>query len=191
MEKMGKHSFNTRRIVFDAMLIAMFFVLSSVSFRIGNTFKITFDSLACLLTALLFGPLDAFLVGFLGEFMAQMLSYGFTATTLLWILGPAMRGLVLGLGIKMVKDRMNLGWNHKKQMITFMLVVCIASIITSLLNTFALYVDSRLFGYYEYHMVFGVLLIRLATGIISSIAMAVIAVPVFQALKAAKMIPSV
>lgn len=45
------------------------------------------------------------------------------------------------------------------------------------------------FGYYEYHMVFGVLLIRLGTGIVSSVLMAIIAVPVLQALYAAHAVP--
>lgn len=63
MNKKEHGNFSTRRIVLDAMLIALFFVLSSASLRLGNTFKITFDSLACLITAMLFGPLDAFLVG--------------------------------------------------------------------------------------------------------------------------------
>lgn len=188
MEKMKKGTFSTRRIVLDAMLVALFFVLSSTSIRLGNTFKITFDSLACLLTAMLFGPLDAFLVGFLGEILAQMLSYGFTATTLLWVLGPAVRGLVLGLGVVFFKDKMSLSAIQNRKPYVYLGVVMLASIITSLCNTMALYVDSKMFGYYEYHMVFGVLFVRLGTGIVSAVVMAVIAIPVLRALKASKLI---
>lgn len=185
---MKKGTFSTRRVVLDAMLVALFFVLSSTSIRLGNTFKITFDSLACLLTAMLFGPLDAFLVGFLGEILAQMLSYGFTATTLLWVLGPAVRGLVLGLGVVFFKDKMSLSAIQNRKPYVYLGSVMLASIITSLCNTMALYVDSKMFGYYEYHMVFGVLFVRLGTGIVSAVVMAVIAIPVLRALKASKLI---
>ena len=70
-----------------------------------------------------------------------------------------------------------------------MVFVVLSSVAASLMNTAALYVDSKMFGYYEYHMVFGVLLIRLGTGIVSSVLMAIIAVPVLQALYAAHAVP--
>ena len=105
----NSRGFATKRIALDAVMIALFFVLSTASIRIGNTFKITFDSLACLLTAMMFGPIDAFLVGFLGEFMSQMLGFGFTATTLLWVLAPAVRGLLIGLAVVLFKRQMSYG----------------------------------------------------------------------------------
>ena len=165
------------------------FVLSSASLRLGNTFKITFDSLACLITAMLFGPLDAFLVGFIGEFLAQVLSYGITATTFLWMLAPALRGLVMGIGVKLFREKMSLPAILKHRSWLYMVFVVLSSVAASLMNTAALYVDSKMFGYYEYHMVFGVLLIRLGTGIVSSVLMAIIAVPVLQALYAAHAVP--
>ena len=58
----------------------------------------------------------------------------------------------------------------------------------SLINTFTLYVDSKMFGYYSYAMVFGVLWLRLATGAISSVLMAVASKPVVLALKKSKLI---
>ena len=189
MNKKEHGNFSTRRIVLDAMLIALFFVLSSASLRLGNTFKITFDSLACLITAMLFGPLDACLVGFIGEFLAQVLSYGITATTFLWMLAPALRGLVMGIGVKLFREKMSLPAILKHRSWLYMVFVVLSSVAASLMNTAALYVDSKMFGYYEYHMVFGVLLIRLGTGIVSSILMAIIAVPVLQALYAAHAVP--
>ena len=58
--------------------------------------KLTFASLPGILAAMLFGPIDGFIVGFLGAFLEQMLHFGFTPTTLLWILPPAIRGLLIG-----------------------------------------------------------------------------------------------
>ena len=45
----------TRRIATDAMLAAMFVCLSFVSIRIGNSMKISVDSLPILVAALLLG----------------------------------------------------------------------------------------------------------------------------------------
>ena len=45
-----------------------------------------------------------------------------------------------------------------------------------------------MFGYYSYAMVFGVLWLRLATGAISSVLMAVASKPVVLALKKSKLI---
>ena len=187
-ENTGTSSFTTRRIVIDAMMIALFFLLSSTSIRIGNTFKITFDSLACLITAMLFGPVDALLVGLVGEFMAQMISYGFTQTTLLWMLAPAVRGLIPGLGVVLLKGRMSLGAIRRKKVLPYFLVVALASVLASFCNTFALYVDSKLFNYYEYHMVFGVLLVRIGTGLVSAIVMAILVIPILEALRASRVV---
>lgn len=135
MNKKEHGNFSTRRIALDAMLIALFFVLSSASLRLGNTFKITFDSLACLITAMLFGPLDAFLVGFIGEFLAQVLSYGITATTFLWMLAPALRGLVMGIGVKLFREKMSLHAILKHRSWLYMVFVVLSSVAASLMNT--------------------------------------------------------
>ena len=97
----------TKRLVLDALLIALFFVLSSAAVTIGGI-KLTFASLPGILAAMLFGPIDGFVVGFLGAFLEQMLHFGFTPTTLLWILPPAIRGLLVGLGTLAFKKQMSL-----------------------------------------------------------------------------------
>jgi ECF transporter S component (folate family) len=86
----------TKRLAADAMLAAMFVCLSLVSISLPNM-KITLDSLPVLVAAFLFGPLDGLAVGLTGSFLNQMLTYGFTATTLLWILPAGLRGLLVGL----------------------------------------------------------------------------------------------
>lgn len=92
------------RIAFDGMLAALFFVLSLLSIDLGSV-KITLDGLAPLVAGFLFSPLDGFIVGCTGSFLNQMLKYGFTATTLLWIIPAGIRGLIAGLyGIKTKSD---------------------------------------------------------------------------------------
>ena len=103
---MSKHKkFSTRRIVIDALLISLFFVLSLFSVEIGGV-KITFVSLPTVVCAMLYDPVDACIVGFLGAFLEQMMKYGFTATTLLWLVPAAIRGLVIGLGVVLFRKQM-------------------------------------------------------------------------------------
>ena len=70
-------------------------------------------------------------------------------------------------------------------------MICVISgIIVSTLNTLVFYADAKIFHYYEYHMIFGVFWIRIASGVISSLLMAIVALPVVAALKRANFIPN-
>ncbi len=182
--------FSVRRIAIDAVLIAMFFGLSLLSVQLGGI-KITFASLPTIICAMLFGPIDGFLVGFLGAFLEQMLKFGFTATTMLWILPPAIRGLFIGLCAVLLRKHMSVDsiLQTKRPYVYF--IFCILSgIIVSTLNTLVFYVDAKIYHYYEYHMIFGVFWIRIASGIVSSLLMALVALPVVAALKRANFIPT-
>lgn len=50
-----------------------------------------------LLEQLYLGPLDGFLIGFFGSFLNQLLTFGLTPTTILWVIPAAVRGLLIGL----------------------------------------------------------------------------------------------
>ena len=88
-----------KRMVTNAMLIAMYVVLSLFSINLGNM-KITLDSFPIIVGAALFGPLDGLIIGFLGSFLNQLLFFGFTPTTLLWVAPAAVRGLLIGFYAK-------------------------------------------------------------------------------------------
>lgn len=187
---MSKTRFSVRRIAIDAVLIAMYFGLSLLSVEIGGI-KLTFASLPTLICAMLFGPVDGFLVGFLGAFMEQMIKYGFTATTLLWVLPPAIRGLFVGVCALLLKKHMSVdAILSTKRPYVYFVVTLISGAIVSVLNTLVFYVDAKMFGYYEYHMIFGVFWIRIASGLLSTLLMASIALPVVAALQRANFIPS-
>ena len=62
----------TRRLALDAMLSAMFVVLSMISISLPNM-KITLDALPVLVASLLFGPLDGLSVGLIGSFLVDVL----------------------------------------------------------------------------------------------------------------------
>ncbi len=176
----------TRRIAINGMMVALYFALSMLAIPMGGL-KLTFEHLPIIVTALLFGPLDALIVGALGELLNQMMTYGFTVTTVLWMTPAMFRGLSMGLCTRILGKYMSPEAVIAAKLPVVFLVVCVLSgLICSLLNTFTLYVDSKLFGYYSYAMVFGVLWIRLAAGAVSSVLMAVAGKPVLVALKKAK-----
>ena len=75
---------------------------------------------------------------------------------------------------------------EKKLPVAFFVTCVISGLICSLINTFTLYVDSKMFGYYSYAMVFGALVTRLITGMIASAGMGIVAQPIVLALRKAK-----
>ena len=149
-----------KRIVTTAMLIAMYVVLSLFSINLGNM-KITLDSLPIIVGAALLGPLDGFLIGFFGSFLNQLLTFGLTPTTIIWVLAAAIRGLLIGLYAKHCHFDMSF---LQTQIIT----ISTALIVTAL-NTGALYLDSKIYGYYSFAFVFGAVIPRIFTGILTAI----------------------
>lgn len=144
--------FNTRRLSLDAMLAAMCAVLGGVALDFGRL-KITFESLPVLAGALLFGPVDGLLVGGVGTFLYQFLRYGFSATTALWILPYLACGALAGWYAR--RRRFSLTGRQMGRV----LLAC--QLLITALNTLALYVDSRLFGYYTPGFILGPLPLRL------------------------------
>lgn len=88
----------TKRLTTISMLIAMKVILSILTPVKLLNFKFTFEAFPVLAAGLLFGGFEGFMVGFIGSFLYQLLfsGYGFTATTILWILPHAISGLAVG-----------------------------------------------------------------------------------------------
>lgn len=174
---------NTRfaayRICINGILSALFFALSLLSFEVAGV-KVTFDALPVVLAAILFGPIDGFLVGFLGAFLEQMIHYGFTATTLLWVIPPALRGLCLGLFL--LPLRKTAVFKNRKTAAFFYAAAILAGIVTSIGNTVAFYIDSTLYGYYNYALVFGVFWWRILTGVAVSVLVCTVSLAIASAL---------
>lgn len=172
-----------KRMAMNAAMVAVYVVLSLpfLTISIGGI-KITFEHFPVVLCGVLFGPVDAMIVGGIGEFINQITSFGFTPTTILWILPIVVRGLIVGLCAKFFKKYMSLTAIVQKQVPVLFLLVCIVSgIISSLFNTLALYVDSKLFGYYTFAMVFGALAVRILLSVVTSIVIAVAIRPILRA----------
>ena len=90
------HNTKTRQLALNAVLAAMCAALGYLSLDFGNL-KITFESVPILIGALLFGGLDGAAIGAVGTLIYQLLRYGVTVTTPLWILPYVLCGLVVGV----------------------------------------------------------------------------------------------
>jgi hypothetical protein len=115
--------------------------------------------------------------------------YGLTPTTALWALPEAVRGLSLGfVMLALRKDLLRENSAKVKYFIWYLIACVLTGITASLLNTLALYIDSKMFGYYNYYMVFGVLLVRLSLAVVLSGLFGYITLPIASALRRNKLI---
>ena len=165
---------STRKLVTIAMLTAVYVVLNFAgTVRLG-WINISVASLPVIVGAMLYGPLGGLLVGLLGAFMGQLLTYGVTVTTILWILPQAARGLLVGMYAK------HCGYSVNRSQLTAALIG--TALVVTALNTGAMYIDSVIFGYYSYAYVFGGLVVRVISGAATAVLMVFVAPPVVNLL---------
>ena len=150
-----------KKLTINAVMIAMCAVLGYTSLDFGSL-KITFESLPILLSAFLFGPVDGMIVGGMGTFIYQMLRYGFSATTLIWMLPYVVCGLMAGIWAKKYDFKMT-----GRQV---MAAVIACELVITILNTGAIYIYSHIYGYYTPALILGGLLPRFAICIGKAIA---------------------
>ena len=142
-----------RRLAADAMFAAMVTVLGLVSISTGNL-KITVEALPVFLGALLLGPVDGLAIGGVGTLLYQLLRFGVSATTALWIAPYVLLGLCVGA----VSARHGYACTPRQ----LALLAVLGELGITVLNTGSLYVDSLIYGYYSPVFVFGTLPLRLA-----------------------------
>lgn len=161
----------TKRMATDSILAAICTVLALLAIDTG-TMKITFESLPVLLGAILFGPFDGAIIGALGTFLYQILKFGITATTVLWILPYVACGLIVGYYSKMHK------FSLSKNQLLF--IILIAELTITGFNTLALYVDSKIYGYYTPTIISAMIFWRLGIAIAKSFAFTFVLPPVIK-----------
>ena len=142
----------TKKLAMDSMLAAMCAVLGYLSLDFGNL-KITFESVPILLGALLLGPIDGMAIGGVGTLLYQLVRYGVSVTTPLWILPYVLCGLVVGLGSTR-RDFHPSRWESTVFIVSGELLI-------TLLNTVTLYIDSKIYGYYYPGFILAPLALRL------------------------------
>ena len=166
----------TRQLSIDAMLCAVCSVLGYVALDLGSI-KITFESLPVLLGALLFGPVDGMLVGGVGTLIYQLIRYGVTATTPLWIAPYVVCGLLAGAWAQ----RRDFALSRRQTII----LVVLAELAVTALNTAALYIDSKLYGYWFPGFILGVLGLRLVICVVKASAFGLILPGLIEAVRRA------
>ncbi len=170
----------TRRMCYAALLAAMYVPLALyVAVQVGNV-RISFGSLPVVAAALLFGPLDAVVVAMVGEFFKQILTYGVTYTTVLYLIPPALRGLVVGLGAVLLLRQ---GQRLEDRRALCCAVCVAAALCTTVGNTLVNWLDSVLMGYYFPGLILGDLIWRLIVGMINAVVMASLAIPLVKTLR--------
>ncbi len=157
---------NIQNLCLSAVMAAIYFALDlaattlSVTF-FGNTMKISFSGLAVIIPAVFCGPLWGCATGFIGAFLGQMLSYGFTPTTLLWVLPAALRGLSMGL--------LFIAFKRSQKISILSLEIILSSLLVTAVNTVVMYIDSKIYNYYSYAYIFGGLLPRVIASLITAV----------------------
>ena len=90
----------------------------------------------------MFGPIDGLLIALVGTFIQQMTGpYGITPTIPLFMLPYVAAAVVTGFAAKKSGYR-----NTNKQI---MIISFVANILIFILNSLAIYADSKLYGYYS------------------------------------------
>lgn len=112
-------------------------------------------------------------MGVCGELGVQLLTYGFSYTTPLWLIPSAARGVLLGLAFRY-------GYAAGRKFYTANITV---AFVVTLLNTFIIYLDSVLLGYYSWAYVFGGFAIRIISSVITAIVVGILAISVYKSLK--------
>ena len=129
---------NARRLTTNAVGIALFILLTYLSVELV-VFKLSFASFPIIVVSLLFGCVDGMAVGGVGEFIHQLLTYGLTPTTVLWVLPALVRGLIVGLYAQRHGFALSL-----KQTAA---IVLVSSLVVTALNTVVWYADAAIVGY--------------------------------------------
>lgn len=170
------------RLCVMGVMMALYIILTKfMSIRIVNL-RITFASLPVILMAMLFGPAEASVVAGVGELILQLTGdYGVTLTTPLWCLPPVVRALIVGFGWRFIPKK---AANDMHRYAGLIVLLVLAAVAVTLSNTGVIWLDSIIYHYFTEAYVFGQFAVRLITGVVTAVAMSVIAIPLEKAVRA-------
>lgn len=169
-----------RRITTDAMLMAVFVALNQLSLNIGSFIKITPASFAIIICAVLYGPIDALIVAGGGEFINQMLSYGFGPTTFLWMIPPIVRAFILGMFSFVLFKKSK--YAERSPLIMYVMCV-VASLLSSAVTTGVSYIDANMYGYFKPETFVADTLFKFLSSTVTAVILASLAIPICRALR--------
>jgi ECF transporter S component (folate family) len=129
-----------RRLVLDAMLVALYVVFSTVLSFKTPWFEVSLVGLPILLSARLFGMQDALVIAAVGSFLEQLMSpYGLSATTPLWMAPVVLMAACAALGFFFIGRRDSLP--------LVLGVIILSELLLTVFNTAALYLDGYIMNY--------------------------------------------
>lgn len=164
--------------ILSLLTAAMVLLSMTVSIRTPY-FKLTLGSLPVVLAAMLYGPLEGALVAVLGEFAVQLLGYGLTPTTVIWIWPPAIRALIVGSAAMWMRRR---GRRLEERPAVCYMVCVVGAVFTTVGNTVGMWLDS-LFNRTSFAAAAFWVPSRFVSGIATAIVVATVCMPLAIALR--------
>ena len=171
----AKRFFTTRKLVTNAVLVALHVVLCQIAtIRVGNSLSITVSGITEVVAGLLFGPISGGVVGLLGSFINQVLKYGITVTTVLWIVPAGLKGLLCGWYAK--------AHGYDLSFLQILWVLLVTALVVTSANTNIMIIDATIFGYNTKAAVVTEMAIRYASGALTSVAYMLVTWPLIRQL---------
>lgn len=185
-----------KKLVQVSLLIALFVVLGKVATIDYGRFKISIKSLPVYIGGIVAGPIEGALIGGIGELVLQLTGqYGFTPTTPIWVMPYTIIGLLAGIVFKnklfnnslnqsvLFLNRENTKESRFRINIILFSTMIVFQVLLTALNTAAIYIDSVVFSYYRWELVFGMLIYRLFFSIIVGVIFSIIIPDIVFAIK--------
>jgi ECF transporter S component (folate family) len=165
---------SSKQYALCGVLSAMTAVLGSVALDF-TSIKISFETFPIIIAALLFGPLGGIVTGGIGSFIYQMLRYGVSVTTPLWILPYIVCGAFAGAFSRRGGFDLSRG--------QILAVSAGSELLVTAFNTLAIYVDSHIYGYYYPAIITGMLIPRVAVSVAKAVVLAIVLPELLKTLK--------
>ena len=172
-----------RRLALSGVLAALYLALCYLDISFGR-YKITLAATVIYFVSFCFGPADCFFVCFVGVFLDQLL-YGLAPTTLLWMLPPLLRPILIN-PITYHYGKKGIHMEDKK--ILSISLIIISSLLVSATNSLVFYLDSLIIGYpYKAVLLDNILqaIITMGTGALE----AFLLFPLVKAIRKANLLP--
>ena len=172
-----------RRLALSGVLAALYLALCYLDISFGR-YKITLAATVIYFVSFCLGPADSFFVCFVGVFLDQLL-YGLTPTTLLWMLPPLLRPILIN-PITYHYGKKGIHMEDKK--ILSISLIIISSLLVSATNSLVFYLDSLIIGYpYKAVLLDNILqaIITMGTGVLE----AFLLFPLVKAIRKANLLP--
>lgn len=165
-----------KNLVFIALYTAIFVVLSIYGTISLSGMKLTLQNLPIYIGAITLGSVSGATIGFAGMLINQMLTYGFTATTLFWVLPQTIIGGVCGYLFENKKVRVGGG-------LKFWICIITLQVVLTIINTIVIAIDALVYGYYSFIVVFGPLILRLMVSILTGIVFCIVIPAIVKMIK--------